>query len=62
VHSEGVLEITDELGQVVYSEILAPSGSVILKTVNLGSQSSGIYFARFTSNSVTAVQKVIIQR
>jgi hypothetical protein len=62
VYGEGVLEITDALGQVVYSENLSATNNSLVKSIELGTQANGIYFVRFTSSSSSAIQKIIIQK
>lgn len=62
MNGEGVLEITDALGQLISSENIAPVNGVITKEINLGIYSSGMYFVRFTTNATTTVQKVNVQR
>jgi hypothetical protein len=61
LNGEGVLEITDALGQLISSESIAVNGTM-KKEVNLGMYASGIYFVRFTTNATSTVQKVNVQR
>jgi hypothetical protein len=51
----------DALGQVVYSESIAASNTIV-KPIKLGADASGIYFVRFTTDATSMVQKVVIQR
>jgi hypothetical protein len=61
-NGEGVLEITDALGQLISSESIAPVNGAITKEVNLQLYASGLYFVRFTTNATSTVQKVNVQR
>jgi hypothetical protein len=62
VYSEGVLQITDALGQVISSENIAPNQGVVTKQVSLEAYSNGVYFVRFVTSSSSVTQKVILQR
>jgi hypothetical protein len=59
---DGVLEVTDAIGQLVYSENLSASGNALMKQIDLGTHAGGIYFVRLTANGTSSVQKVMIQR
>jgi hypothetical protein len=62
MNGEGVLEITNALGQLISSENIAPVNGVITKEINLSVYSNGMYFVRFTTNATTTVEKVNVQR
>jgi hypothetical protein len=62
MNGEGVLEITNALGQLISSENIAPVNGVITKEINLSAYSNGMYFVRFITNATTTVEKVNVQR
>ena len=58
----GILVITDALGQVISSENIVTVNGSLTKEVNLGMYASGIYFIHFTTSTETTVQKISVQR
>lgn len=58
----GLLEITDALGQVISMENIATVNGSASREIDLGTFASGIYFVHFTTSSESSVQKISIQR
>ncbi len=61
-NSEGVMEITDALGQIIMSENIAPVNGTYTKALDLSTHANGIYFLKVTTAGQTFTQKIILQK
>jgi subtilisin-like proprotein convertase family protein len=59
---EGMLEITDALGQLIYVESIKTNGNTLVKPIDLSAQANGIYFVRFITASSNSIQKISVQK
>lgn len=58
-----VVEVTDVVGKVIYSEKIAPAGGVISKQIILDSRiSNGTYFVRTSSENINEVFRINVRK
>ncbi|HET6991516.1 MAG TPA: T9SS type A sorting domain-containing protein, partial [Bacteroidia bacterium] len=58
----GLLLVTDALGQVISSENVVTANGSLTKEIDLGIYANGIYFIHFTTSTENTVQKISVQR
>ncbi len=59
---KGVLNITDITGKIVAQKPVSGTGSLNTITVNMDKLADGAYLLQYNGNSISKVQKVILQR